>query len=158
MIAPQMPTGGLVRQVILDDESHGQGDDAVSVMGFGPSVVGHVGVEVFSASCATVLGIKKEDVAWPTGDEIADVMQDPRARSTTKAGFAAPGTTSMLEVSRTVNDLGLRKIIGTHDTFRGIGQIQSWSEHGKALLGTIVQPRNLQELRASVTAKCLFCC
>ena len=35
VIAPQMPTGGLIGQAVLHDESHGQGNDAMGVVGFG---------------------------------------------------------------------------------------------------------------------------
>jgi hypothetical protein len=35
MIAPQVPTGGLIRQAVLDDETHGQRNDTMRVARFG---------------------------------------------------------------------------------------------------------------------------
>jgi hypothetical protein len=55
MITPQVPTGGLIRQAILHDQTHGQGNDAVGVVGFGQRVFGRVGVEESVALGAAVL-------------------------------------------------------------------------------------------------------
>jgi hypothetical protein len=156
VVAPQMPTGGLIRQAVLHNESHGQGDDAMGVMGLGQGVVGHVRVEVLPTVRATMLRIDEVNVAWPTGHQVANVMQDSFARPTAEAGFAASRTWAMRECPRAANNLGFRQIFGSRDAFRGIGQILPWSRHGKALLGQLFQPRNLQDLLVSVMAKCLF--
>ena len=50
VIAPQMPAGGLIGQAVLDDEAHGQGHDAMGVVGFGQRIVGHVRVEVLAGT------------------------------------------------------------------------------------------------------------
>jgi hypothetical protein len=52
----------------------------------------------------------------------------------------------MGEVSAAMNDLGFGQIFGARDAFRDIRQIQSGARHGKALLGQLVWPRNLQHL------------
>jgi hypothetical protein len=70
VIAPQVPAGGLIRQAILDDESHREGNDTMGVVRLGQGVVGHVRVEVLAAARATMLRVDKVDVTRTTGDEI----------------------------------------------------------------------------------------
>jgi hypothetical protein len=74
MVAPQVPTGRLIRQAILDHEPHGQRDDAMGVVGFGQSVVGGVGVEELLALGALMLRVDKVDVVRPTGHQVAEVV------------------------------------------------------------------------------------
>src|ERR1039458_1707190 len=57
VIAPQVPTGGAVRQAVLNHAPHGGGNDAVGVMPVGHRQIQHVGVEVMIAALAIVLGI-----------------------------------------------------------------------------------------------------
>jgi hypothetical protein len=156
VIAPEVPAGGLIGQAILHDESHGEGDDAMGVMGFGQGVVGHVRVEVLPTTRATMLGVDDMDVAWPTHHQVANVMQDPLARSAAKTGSATKGTRAMGEIPGATDDLGCGQIFGSSNAFRGIRQILPWSRHGKALLGQVSRPRNLQDLLVSVMVKCLF--
>ena len=75
MIAPQMPTGGLIRQAIFNDEPDGQRDDAMGVMGFGQSIVGHVGVEVFATCAAVMLRVGDLNIPRPPKYEITNVVQ-----------------------------------------------------------------------------------
>jgi hypothetical protein len=103
-----------------------------------------------------MLGVDDMDVARPTEHQVANVMQDPFARSAAKTGFATKGTRAMREVPGAANDLGRGQIFRSSDAFRGIREILSWSRHGKALLGQVCRPRNLQDLLVSVMAKCLF--
>jgi hypothetical protein len=151
-----MPAGGLIGQAILHDEAHGQGNDAMGVMGLGQGVVGHVCVEVLPTTGATMLGVHKVDVTWPTGHQIANVMQNSFARSAAKTGLATKGTRAMHEVPCAANDRWSGKIFRSRDAFGGVGQILSGSGHGKVLLGQMFQPRNLQDLLVSVMANCLF--
>ena len=146
MIAPQVPTGGLIGQAVLHDESHGQGDNAMGVMGFGQGVVGHVRVEVLATARTAMLRVDEVDVAGTTGNQIAHVMQDSFAWTTAKTGLATNGTRACAEVPTAMNDLGFGKIFGSRDAFRVIGQILTGARHSKTLLGQVVRPRNLREL------------
>jgi hypothetical protein len=128
----------------------------MGVMGFGQGVVGHVRVEVLAATRATMLGVEEMDIAGATGHQVANIMQDAFAGSTTETGSAAPGTRPMCEVSPAANDLGLGQIFGARDAFRGVWHILAGSSHNQALLGCVFQPRNLQDLLGRVMAKCLF--
>jgi hypothetical protein len=156
VIAPQVPTGGLIGQAVLDDESHRQGDDPMRVMGFGHGVVGHVRVEMFPAMRATMLGVNEVDVAWPTGNQIADVVQNPTAGSAPETRFVTTRTGTMGEIPAAMNNPGFGQIFGSRNAFRDIRQILSGAKHSKALLGQLVWPRNLQDLLVRVMAKCLF--
>jgi len=49
VIAPEVPTGGLIGQSVFDHQTNGQRDDAVRVMGTWQGQVRHVGVKVFVA-------------------------------------------------------------------------------------------------------------
>ena len=70
-----MPTGGTVRQPVLDHDAHGGGDDAVGVVAVGNGQVQHVRVEVVVAMAAAVLRIAHEQIAGPAADRITQVVQ-----------------------------------------------------------------------------------
>src|SRR5947209_6746384 len=107
MIAPEMPTGGLVGQAVLDDESHRQGHDAMRIAGSRQGVLGRVGVEEFLAAGATVLRILHMNVAGTAAHEVADVVQDARVHGLPKTRFATMWTRAVCEVAAAPNDLRL---------------------------------------------------
>ncbi|MBI3951369.1 MAG: hypothetical protein HY314_13040 [Acidobacteria bacterium] len=47
-----MPTGGAVRQAVLHDQPHRQGDNPVGVVDLGRGQVGHVGIEMLATPAA----------------------------------------------------------------------------------------------------------
>ena len=89
MITPQVPTGGLIGQAVLHDESHGQGNDTMRVVGLGQSVLGGVRIEVLGALGAKVLRISQFDIAGSALNQIAHVMQQSLAGPVSKARLAA---------------------------------------------------------------------
>jgi len=91
-----------------------------------------------------MLRVKNVDVAWPTGNQVANVVKDSIARAITKTRLATPGARPMCEVTAPLNDLGFGQIVGVRDAFRDVRQILSGG-HSKALLGQLVWPRNLQD-------------
>src|SRR5262245_56134103 len=103
MAPPQVPAGGLVGQAVLDDQSHGQRNDRRGGMGFGQGVVGHVRIEVVAAPGTAVLRIPEMNVAWPSGDQVADVVQDPRDGSDSETPLPAGGTRALPEVAAALN-------------------------------------------------------
>src|SRR4051794_11389880 len=62
VLAPEGPTGGAIRQAILDDQADGGIDDASGIVTAGVGRVGHVGVEVPAAAGAIVLRVDHDDV------------------------------------------------------------------------------------------------
>src|SRR5207245_11087156 len=87
---------------------------------------------------------------------VANVMPDPFAQSAAKTGSPTKGTRTMREVPSAANNLGCGQILGSSDAFRGIREILSWCRHGKALLGQVCRPRNLQDLLVSVMGNVFF--
>jgi hypothetical protein len=75
MITPQMPGGGAVRQAVFYDAPHRQRNDAVGIAAVGHGQIQHVGVEVMVAVPAIVLGIRHMQIAGPTPDSIAQLVQ-----------------------------------------------------------------------------------
>src|SRR5215467_15821095 len=117
-----MPTGLLIWQPILDHQPHGQGDDTMSVMDFGQRIVGGIGGEIFTTLRAVMLRVSEMDVAGPTRNQIANVVQNsgddviaPTTLVTTRAWV-------MLVVSATQDNLELRQILRTGNALRRIWQ------------------------------------
>src|SRR5438552_18044485 len=88
MIAPQMPTCRLIRQAVLHDESHGQRNNAMGVVGLGQRVVGHVRVEILAAMGTAMLRVKDVDVARPPSNQVPNVVKDSFAGTVAKTRFA----------------------------------------------------------------------
>src|SRR5271156_5199543 len=78
LIAPQVPAGGLIRQAVLDDEAHGQGNDTMRVAGFGQCVFGRVRCEVSAAVGAVMLRVDQMEVTRSGGEQVANVVKDTR--------------------------------------------------------------------------------
>jgi len=146
VIAPQVPTGGLIGQAVLHDESDGQRNHAMGVMGLGQGVVRHVRVEILAAPGAAMLGVNKVDVARATGNQVTHIVENSFAGPVAETRPVTIGTRPMREVAAALNDLGCGQIFGSRDAFRDVRQILSGSRHSKALLGQLVWPRNLQHL------------
>jgi hypothetical protein len=104
VIAPQMPTGDLIGQAVFDHQPDCQGNDAMGVVGFGQSIVGHVRVKELAALGATVPRVNELDVARPGGNQVADVMQDAGSHTVSKASFPTERTRAMFEVAAAAND------------------------------------------------------
>jgi hypothetical protein len=146
VVAPQVPTGGLIGQAILHDDAHGQGHDTMRVVRFGQGVIGHVCVEILAATSAVMLRIDKVDVAGATGNQVADVMQDARAHSISSTTLATARTWPMLVIVAALNELCSGQILWIRNAFGAIWRIASWSRHSKALLGRLFSARNLRVL------------
>ena len=96
MVAPHGPSGGAVGQAVLDDQADGGVDDPAGVVTAGVGQVGHVGVEVPAALRAEVPGGEHDEVAGPTGEGVAEVVEGATAPAiavgtvlTSRAGPAA---------------------------------------------------------------------
>jgi hypothetical protein len=138
MIAPQVPTGGLIRQAVLDDESNRQRNNAMGVMGLGQGVFGHVRVEVLPTARAPMLRVNQMNIARSPGNQIAHVMEDASGGSAAKTGLATARTRAMGKVASAMDDLGFGQIFGSRDAFRDVRHILSGARHSKALLGQLV--------------------
>jgi hypothetical protein len=146
VVAPKAPTGGMIRQAILHDDAHRQGNDAMRVVSFGQGVVGHVRVEILAATSAMMLRVDKMEVAGATGNQISDVMQDAREHAVSSATLATSRTWPMFVIVAALHDLCSGQIIWIGDAFGAIRKIPSGSSHSKALLGRVFSARNLRVL------------
>src|SRR6266536_2218963 len=75
MVSPEVPTGGTIRQAILDDHANRQGNDAMRIVTSWRCQVRHVGVEILFALGAIVLRVPEVDIAGTPRDQITHVMQ-----------------------------------------------------------------------------------
>ena len=70
MLSPEGPTGGAIRQAVLDDQADGGVDDAPGVVASGVGQVGHVGVEILATAGAIMLRVDQDDVAMSAGEGV----------------------------------------------------------------------------------------
>ena len=102
-------------------------------MSLGCGQIGHVGIEVFAATAALVLRVGEMDFAWPTVDEVAEIVQLAGEEFASAAAVVAAWTGPMGEISAAFNDLRLGEIFRISDSFRGIRQVFAGAEHDKVL-------------------------
>jgi hypothetical protein len=105
VIAPQVPTGGLIGQALLHDQSHRQGHDAMGVVDLGQRVVRRVDIEELGAAGTAMLRVREMDLTGPTGNEIPDIVQHAREHGVSKAWRVTAGTRPTLEIAAPPNDL-----------------------------------------------------
>jgi hypothetical protein len=134
VVSPEAPTGGLIRQAVLDDQADRRGDDPSGVVTARRGQVGGVRVEVLAAHCAIVLRVAQDEVARTTGDEIAQVVESASKDFVSVGTVAASGTEPSPVVAATLADLELREILDARDALGGVRQVFSGSWHGAVLL------------------------
>jgi thioredoxin len=150
VITPQMPTGRLIRQPVLHDQTHGQGDHAVGVAGFGQTIFRGVGVKELVALGAAVLRIAQFNITGLARNQVAHVVEHASTGPIAKARLAALRTRQMFEVTAATHELRLREIFGIGDPRSGVGYILSRPSHGNALLGLTSLARTLPHLRSPI--------
>src|ERR1700736_6117750 len=104
MVAPQMPARGLVRQAVLDHESHREGDDAMGVVSLGQGVIGAVSVKRLSTMRTAMNGVNQVNVLRASGNQVADVMQDAGAQIVPIAKLLTTGTALLPKIATTPHD------------------------------------------------------
>jgi hypothetical protein len=134
MITPEMPTGGVVGQAVLNHEADRHGHDAMGIVSLGSGQIGHVGIEILAALTALVLRVGEMDFPRTTVDKVAEIVQFSGEDLASTAAFVATRTRPMREVSAAFDDLWFGKILRISDSFRGISQIFAGAKHDKVLL------------------------
>jgi hypothetical protein len=143
----------LVGQTIFDHQADGQSHDAVRVMRPRQGQVRHIGVKVFVALGTMMDRIREMHVVRTAGSQIPQIMQHPSC-PTIPIGTVLTGRARLpSEVPAALNDLRFGQILDAGDAFGGIGQILTWSRHGKALRGSRFQARNLAQIPLRVIIK-----
>ena len=82
VVAPEVPTGGAIRQSVFDDHPNGRLLHAVGIMALRQRQVGHVGVEGASAAGAPVFGVGNHDVDRAAGAGVTEIMEGPGSHVT----------------------------------------------------------------------------
>src|SRR3989442_3948195 len=75
VVAPQVPTGGLVGQTVLGHQADSQLLNAAGVQAFGQSQVGPIDAEVATAVGAAMLGIGNNQLDRTVRARVAQVVQ-----------------------------------------------------------------------------------
>jgi nicotinamide mononucleotide (NMN) deamidase PncC len=91
VVAPESPTGGAIRQAVLDDQADSGVDDASCVVTARRSKVGHIGVKILAAGQAVVLRVKHNNVAWPLCERVAEVVESAPRQAIAVGTMAATG-------------------------------------------------------------------
>src|SRR5512142_1482089 len=132
VVAPQGPFGGAVGQAVLDPQADGVVDDAAGVVAAGMGQVGHVGVEVLAALRAEVPGVEHDQVAGPSGEGIAEVVEGAAAATVAVSTVAAPRAGPAAVASAAEADIRSGQVVDAGDALGGIGAVFAGSWHGEA--------------------------
>ena len=132
MFSPEGPTGGAIRQAILDDQADGGVDDASSVVAAGVGQVGHVGVEVLATVGAIMLGVDQDDVAGSAGEGIAQVVEGAAGQAIAVGAVSAARAGPLAIIAALTGDLGLGQIVDTCGALGGVGAVFAGGRHGLA--------------------------
>jgi hypothetical protein len=133
MVAPEVPTGGLIGKAVLHHQPDGQGHDPMSVVGPRRGQVGHVGGKEVAAPGAVVLGVGEVDVAGSPPHRVAQIMQGADEDPIPRARLAAFRTGPMLVISTPRNGLWGREHLGIGDAQSGVRRVDSRTTHDNAL-------------------------
>ena len=132
MFSPEGPTGGAIRQAILNDQADGGVDDASGVVAAGVGEVGHVGVEVLAAARAVMLRVDQDDVARPPDEGVAQVVKGAAGEAVAVGAMAASRTGPPAVIAALAGDLGLGQIVDACGALGGVGAIFAGCRHGLA--------------------------
>src|SRR3954465_15666249 len=129
VIAPQVPTGGLVGQAIFGDQTDGPLLNATRVLAVGQGQVGNITGEATATAEAAMAGERDHQVNGAFGPRITEVMEGTAAHgvaagtvATARAGPRRPVATSPL-------DAWLGQVFDTRDPLGDIGDIFPWASH-----------------------------
>jgi hypothetical protein len=133
VVAPEVPTGGLIGETVLDDQSDGQGHDPMGVSGPGRGQVGRIGGKEAAAPGAVVLRVGEPDVAGPPGHRVAQVMQGAGEDPVARAGLTTERAGPMLVVVTARDEFRAWEHLGIRDAQGGVRRVDSRTTHDNAL-------------------------
>ena len=130
VVAPQVPTGGLVGQAVFGHQTDRHSLDAAGVQAFGQGQVRQIDTEVATAVGAAMLGLGDNQIDRAARAEVAQVEQAARAGSVaTRAATAEPATASRLVAASTF-DARLGEVLNAGNTLGDVGDVLAWTSHG----------------------------
>ena len=130
MVAPRVPTGGLVGHAVLGHEADGHPLDAERVVAVGQGQVGEVGGEAPAAAEAAVAGELDGQIHGPAGACVAEVMERPGADGVASGAAAASRARAGRPVPAAKFDARLGQVLDAGDALGGIRDILPRAWHG----------------------------
>src|SRR5512143_3993334 len=115
MIAPEVPARGAGWQAVLDAQPDGQVDDPMGVVTSRRRQIGGVSVKVRATPGIVVLGVSQDEIVWPPGQEIAEVVQGALDLAIAVRAVSAPWAGTPFVVPTASQDLGLGQVLNPGD-------------------------------------------
>lgn len=132
MLSPEGPTGGAIRQAVLNDQADGGVDDPAGVVASGVGEVGHVGVEILATAGAIMLRVDQDNVAGPAGEGVAQVVKGAAGEAVAVGAMPAARTRPSAIIAALAGDLGLGQVVDACGALGGVGAVFAGSRHGSA--------------------------
>jgi len=129
VVAPQMPTGGAVRQAVFDHQAYRHLDHTTSIMTAWQGSIRQIDVKKLLASRTIVRRVGHQEINGTSGGQIAQIM------SCTLAGFVARGLVTAsgaggVVVVPVVRHKGRRwEVVDVHNTLCRVWYVCTRSEH-----------------------------
>src|SRR4051812_36739277 len=105
----------------------------MGVAGLGRGQVGHIGGKEAAAPGTVVLGVGEGNVAGPSPQRVAQIMQGAGEDPVPGAGLTAEGTGPMLVIPTAWDELRAWQHLGVGDAQSGVRRVDSRTTHDNAL-------------------------
>ena len=123
MFSPEGPTGGAIREAVLDHQSDGGVDDPPRIVTAVIGQVGHVDVEILAAWGAVMLRVDDDEITGSPREGIAEIVKGAACQAVTVRTVATVRTGSPTVIAATAANLGFGKVDDLCDTLGRIGTI-----------------------------------
>src|SRR5436309_260525 len=134
VVAPQVPTGGLVGQAVFGHQADSHSLDAAGVQTLGQGQVGKIDAEAATARGAAMFGVGDNQIDRTPGVGVAQVVQGARGHSIAAGAVAAEPATASQVVAASVFDTRLGKILDPGNALGDVGDVLAWTSHGSPSL------------------------
>jgi acid phosphatase class B len=129
VIAPQVPAGRPVGQVIFDHHTHGYVDHPPRVMTTGWGYIGQIDVEMLTTCATVVRRVGSQEVHWATGASIAKVVQGALVGWVARGEIATSWAGGLLMITAIKAPLWDRQVFDIDNTLGGVWHVFTWSKH-----------------------------
>src|SRR5438093_10410675 len=129
MVAPQVPTGGLVGQTVVGHQADSELLDAAGVQAFGQSQVGQIDAEVATAVGTAMLGIGNNQLDRTVRARVAQVVQGARGNRIAPSAAAAAAATACRVVAASTFNTRRGKILDAGNALGDVGAVLAWTKH-----------------------------
>src|SRR5262245_39789809 len=130
VVAPQVPTGGLIRQAVLSHQPDGQSLDAAGVQALGQGQVGQIDAEAATAAGAAMFGVGDDKIDGAVRARVAQVVQRPRGNRVAASAVAATAAPPRRVVAAAALDTWPGKVLDPGNALGDVGDVLAWTNHG----------------------------